>query len=117
MKRIFYILSISLTVIFSFGFRGCDETFCFFTAELTRVAFGNNVFIVTHENKMAIINLGDCQELLVFTSISSLADIKSYSLGLQDNTGLYYFCAVGDSGEVVWSPDGGTSWEERGIPV
>jgi hypothetical protein len=116
MKRIFCIVSISLTVIFSFGFRGCDEAFCIFTYRLTGLAYGNNLYIATEENKIRTITLDACENTLEYNSIWSLAHIKSYSLGLQDNDGLYYFCSVGDSGEVVWSPDGGTSWEERGIP-
>ena len=27
-----------------------------------------------------------------------------------------YFCAVGDAGSVIWSSDGGETWEDRSIP-
>ena len=116
MKRFFYILFISVIAFFSFGFRGCDHRYCFFTAILSRAAWGNSVVITIGGRNVAYLPQDSCELQLEYTSISSLADIKSYSLGLQDNTGLYYFCTVGDSGEVVWSPDGGNSWEERGIP-
>lgn len=113
MKKYFYILFISTTVFFSFGFRGCDEAFCSFLINLSKVAWGNSLYSIASENVVSI-SYTFCTENLEFTSVSSLNDIDWFGNSTRDGSG--FFCAIGDAGSVIWSPDGGETWEDRSIP-
>jgi hypothetical protein len=114
MKRFFYILIVSLTVFVSYGFRGCDEAFCEFVGRFSQLAWGNSKYLVTGEYKMMVINYQDCTDSLAYNSVHSLNDIDDP--GPFAPEGLSYICAIGDTGTVVWSSDGGNTWEDRSIP-
>lgn len=117
MKRFFYILFISLTVLFSFGFRGCDQAYCEFLYNLNsavgRFSFdeGDQFFAVGDSG------IYDLDVFQCYTSLygfqEGLNKIRGFSFGFTDGSSFY--CAVGNSGSVVFSPDDGVSWEDRSI--
>jgi photosystem II stability/assembly factor-like uncharacterized protein len=116
MKRKLYIVFIALTALISFGFKGCQGLFCDLTILLNWAKYGRGVTYAVGENKIFTMAWEICDAEVEYVSLSRLEYFQSLSAGLESNTGSNYFCAVGDSGEVVLSPDGGSTWEERGVP-
>jgi photosystem II stability/assembly factor-like uncharacterized protein len=104
---------ISITVFLSFGFRGCDDAFCDFVHIVSNAAWGESVYYTIGE-KIYGLSSSECISSLNHTSVSSLNDIDWSNISTNDGLG-GFFCAVGNSGSVIWSPDGGETWEDRSI--
>jgi photosystem II stability/assembly factor-like uncharacterized protein len=117
MKRIIYSILISLTVIISFGFRGCDQAYCEFLYNLNS-AVGR--FSADEDGQVFAVGDEGVHDLDLFQCYASLYGfqealnkIKGFSFGFADGSSFY--CAVGNSGSVVFSSDEGVSWEDHSI--
>ncbi len=120
MKRFFYSLFISLAVISSFGFRGCEYIFCQLTETLTDLMLGHDSFpgwddAAIGGGSFYFLNTVLCEEQIDTLSLNALRDIKSFNLS-QESAGAGFMCIVGDAGTVFWSTDDGITWEDRSIP-
>ena len=119
MKRFFYILFITVTVFFSFGFRGCEDLFCILTGVLNR-AVGGDIASRTHyvDTDGNEIECDYCTCGYSQLSEYSFNDIDRYegSNGTADKPGNSDMVIVGDTGTVFFSLDGGETWEDRSIP-
>jgi hypothetical protein len=113
MKKYFSILFISITVIFSFGFRGCEHGICIFFRDLNYLAF-SNIGPIASGDSLYRLNLIDCVDLVSLGTDKYAEYIKGYDLTGDEDIDL--MCSVGHSGLVVWSPDGGYTWEDHSIP-
>ncbi len=129
MKRFFYILFITVTALFSFGFRGCDQYFCLIIEILTVSAYGppntnfKPIVFATSEESEAYTAHCDSTDWCTCDEFSILSpyavnDAKYYgnSSFMLTKSGIYSLVAVGDTGSVFYSQDGGATWEDRSIP-
>ena len=113
MKRFFYILFISVTVFFSFGFRGCELLLVSINADFNYHAAGgsgNDIFqiAVGDEGKVStqIGGLIEDWDPIISGTLQNLNYIRITST---------MAVAVGDSGTVLYSTDKGLSWDDRSI--
>ncbi|HEY7751116.1 MAG TPA: hypothetical protein VH917_02400, partial [Ignavibacteriaceae bacterium] len=116
MKKIFYIIFISVTVLVSFGFKGCDQAYCEFLYNLNsavgRFEFNEGEqFFAVGEEGIDEIELSECFDTIY--SVGALSYITSIRFNVESGTG--YYCAVGNAGNVQFSADGGQTWENRSI--
>jgi len=72
-------------------------------------------FFVASDSGIYVINdLIACYASLIGPK-DALNLIRQYSFGFREAPGLNYYCSVGNSGKVIWSPDDGNSWEDHSI--
>ncbi len=125
MKRFFYILFISTTIFFSFGFRGCDKFFCYFLWDLNYYAYGGvGSFYertIVGDDGVVVTCVEDDQDCFCGVSALSNFDLRAvgslYGSNLNSNLqGFTTMVIIGDTGTVFFSPDGGVNWEDRSIP-
>jgi photosystem II stability/assembly factor-like uncharacterized protein len=108
MKRVFYTLFIAITVFVSFGFReGCDVwAYCSFFEKLIRITWASNTGL--GERFLGEINTDDCIAILHYEPTTDLTQLRANNKIL---------VAVGNFGAVIYSSDGGKTWEDRSIIV
>ena len=122
MKRFFYILFLSTTVFFSFGFKGC-AIICYFIYGVTDHTFDlrpgqDGVIVIGPNGEISHCNKNDCGCGVTLVSTQNLNGIgnRGVSSGDASTPEEFITVIVGDSGTVLYSIDGGETLDDRSIP-
>ena len=123
MKRFFYILFLSTSIFFSFGFRGCDYVICDLILELTDAVYGLSSGQEEYDVIGADGTVRHCLDIECACGVSILSTQRLNSIGNRgigngdkNTQGGLITIIVGDSGTVIYSEDGGKTGEDRSIP-
>jgi photosystem II stability/assembly factor-like uncharacterized protein len=125
MKRIIYITIISLTVLFSFGFRGCDS-YAFFVEAIYEYVAGINLQLDNESGGGVVfqIMVGEEGRILTSEGFGSAEWVERQSgtteklnfVKLWEDSPTTDAFSIGDAGTVLSTSDKGQNWANKSIP-